>query len=71
VHAERCGSTTQPTTTAINTLTATWIRRHVAFRWLEMDSADFLKAEPHLRRKWRPTLNTLQEYGSSLPPRRL
>jgi predicted GIY-YIG superfamily endonuclease len=61
VHRERCASNDPRTTRAVNADTAVWIRRRVAFRWVELESTNTSAAETHLRRQWRPTLNTLQD----------
>jgi hypothetical protein len=60
VHAERCASGDQVKTNDVNALTSKWIRSKVAFRWVTLEYNESLRAEAHLRRDWRPTLNTLQ-----------
>ena len=60
VHLQRCESMNRLTTKEVNTHTAEWIRRNIAFRWVELGAGDLLAAERYLHRTWRPTLNTLQ-----------
>ena len=60
VHQERCALTDTPTTRAVNTLTGQWIRDYVSFRCIELEMERIRAVETHLRRSWRPTLNTLQ-----------
>jgi hypothetical protein len=60
VHAERCQAGGPQTTLAVNAATAAWIRRGVAFRWVELEPSEIAAAERYLRRTWQPTLNTLQ-----------
>jgi hypothetical protein len=60
IHAQRCKSADLVNTNQINAQTGRWIRQNIAFRWVAMHYPDSLPAEAHLRRQWRPTLNTLQ-----------